>query len=83
MLRTRQAPGLFALRVAMLSTSPESQFAHRVNRDGTIDSICRDCFATVATVEREADLANAEKDHVCSPWTRQRLRPRDPYDSQS
>ena len=25
------------------------QFVHRLNENGTIDSICRDCFITVAT----------------------------------
>jgi hypothetical protein len=38
------------------------QFIHRLNEDGTIDSICRDCFVTIATeesasvLEREAQM---------------------------
>lgn len=42
----------------------DSQFLHRTNRDGTFDSVCRECFITVASVNCEADLDKAEKDHV-------------------
>jgi hypothetical protein len=49
-------------------TIPEKlRFAHRTNDDGTVDSICRKCFATVATCHWESDLENAERDHVCDP----------------
>ena len=41
------------------------QFAHRLNKNGTIDSICRDCYITVATARRELELWRAECDHVC------------------
>jgi len=49
-------------------------FTHRFN-DGvkTIDSICRDCFRTVATATQEADLKEAEKRHSCEPEDRLRL----------
>jgi hypothetical protein len=42
-------------------------FVHRANRDGTTDSICTCCFATVCTSTWETDLAGAERDHVCDP----------------
>jgi hypothetical protein len=42
-------------------------FAHRSNKDGTIDSICPICFATVATARNEAALKMAEIKHVCDP----------------
>ena len=45
----------------------DSKFAHRENRDGTFDSICRECFATVATTRHEPDLAKAERAHTCGP----------------
>jgi hypothetical protein len=50
-------------------------FVHRLNRDGTTDSICRYCFVTVFTSTWETDLANAEREHVCDTsamerWTR-------------
>jgi hypothetical protein len=41
-------------------TPKESTFARRVNEDGTIDSICRDCYVTVARSHCEADLEKAE-----------------------
>lgn len=46
--------------------SGEPRFPHRLNRDGTFDSICRVCFATVASVVDEAELAHHEAAHVCS-----------------
>jgi hypothetical protein len=41
------------------------KFIHRLNGDGTVDSICRDCFATVATALSEPDLREDEQVHVC------------------
>jgi hypothetical protein len=64
-----------------MGSPPDGQFLHRVKRDGTFDSICRDCFATVATVLREADLAQAEKDHRCNPWMLHRYERTPPVDS--
>jgi hypothetical protein len=51
------------------SFSVQSQFAHRPNRNDTIDSVCRLCFATVATSQLESDLERKEQEHVCDPWT--------------
>lgn len=45
----------------------DDHFVHRVNRDGSTDSICKDCFATICTSLWETDLAQAERDHVCNP----------------
>ena len=42
-------------------------FPHRVNGDGTIDSICDHCFATVGTSSSEEDLARSEASHLCEP----------------
>jgi hypothetical protein len=42
-------------------------FPHRLNDDGTIDSICDSCFATVATATVEADLESLEATHLCEP----------------
>jgi len=44
------------------------QFPHRRNRDGSVDSICPRCIATVASSSREADLKFPEAAHVCEPW---------------
>jgi len=43
------------------------QFVRRLNEDGTIDSVCSDCYITVATAHRELELWRAECDHVCNP----------------
>ena len=40
-------------------------FPHRVNGDGTVDSICDVCFATVGTSRSEEDLASFEASHLC------------------
>lgn len=40
-------------------------FAHRHNRNGTIDSICKNCFVTVATSNWEFALEPKELAHIC------------------
>jgi len=45
----------------------QSQFPHRMNKDGTIDSICRRCFATIGCSTWEADLDRIEAAHECRP----------------
>jgi hypothetical protein len=48
-------------------------FPHRQNADGSHDSICKVCFATVATVQNEWELASHESAHVCLPLDLYRL----------
>lgn len=43
----------------------QSKFPHRMNKDGTIDSICPRCYATIGTSTWEADLERIEAGHVC------------------
>lgn len=43
------------------------RFMRRTNTNGTMDSICRECFETVATAGKEADLDGPEQRHVCDP----------------
>lgn len=50
------------------------KFAHRSNRNGTTDSICRQCLSTVATATWEAELERAERVHACEPWMAQHLK---------
>ena len=50
-----------------MTQAPTLHFAHRLNEDGTIDSICRDCYVTVATASSEADLVREECAHTCDP----------------
>lgn len=40
-------------------------YPHRHNPDGSWDSICPRCFATVATVSAERQLLQCEMQHVC------------------
>ena len=40
-------------------------YPHRRNKDGSYDSICLNCFVTVASGKSEADLTELDKVHVC------------------
>jgi hypothetical protein len=42
-------------------------FPHRMNIDGTIDSICPHCFVTIGCSTWEADLDRMEAAHICEP----------------
>ena len=44
-----------------------SKFAHRSNLDGTMDTMCLRCIATVATVYDEGELLRYEQQHICTP----------------
>ena len=49
-------------------------YPHRRNPDGSFDSICPDCFATIAKTQIEAELAPHERNHVCRPEDLDRFR---------
>jgi len=51
---------------------PNSHYAHRRNYDGTLDSVCKSCFLTVARAYRETDLTHLELRHICQPVERRR-----------
>jgi hypothetical protein len=40
-------------------------YPHRHNKDGSYDSICLNCFVTVASRKSEAELIEFDKVHVC------------------
>jgi hypothetical protein len=42
-------------------------YPHRHNKDGSFDSICPICFATVVFGKAEVELAQYDKKHVCDP----------------
>ena len=42
-------------------------FPHRLNIDGSHDSICTLCLATVASGRYEPELLAFEQDHSCDP----------------
>ena len=43
------------------------EFSHRMNKDGTTDSICPRCFITVGRSTWEAELDRMEAAHTCDP----------------
>ena len=45
----------------------QGKFPHRHNLDGTYDSICPECLATIGTAQKEEDLNQAESRHACDP----------------
>jgi hypothetical protein len=49
-------------------------FAHRTNTDGTIDSICKTCFATVGNKRDSLHLKELEDAHTCDPWKLEVIR---------
>jgi hypothetical protein len=40
-------------------------YKHRQNEDGSWDSICLGCYATVAQADHEPDLQDNESKHDC------------------
>lgn len=50
------------------------QFQHRLNEDGTTDSICCECFVTVANALSKSDLEGEERKHRCDPWRLDRYK---------
>ena len=48
----------------MYQTAPF--FPHRRNKDGSLDSICLKCFATIGSQRTEAELTELDEAHVCS-----------------
>jgi hypothetical protein len=47
--------------------TPLPFYPHRHNKNGTYDSICLKCFATVATAQTEPELAFYNRRHICDP----------------
>jgi len=45
--------------------SSQTEFVHRMNQDGTINSICPRCYVILATSTWEAELERAEAEHEC------------------
>lgn len=44
-----------------------TEFSHRFNANGSVDSICLQCFRTVATANTESALRSTEHEHICDP----------------
>jgi hypothetical protein len=54
--------------------SPTIKFVHRKNLDGTFDSICPQCFVTIATCRNETEMLLVERMHVCDVWALARFQ---------
>ena len=48
-----------------MADAPRALFSRRKNADGTHDSICRRCFATIATEDDQDVLLAQEARHSC------------------
>jgi len=48
-------------------------YPHRLNRDGSYDSICLTCLMTASHAATEAELSEQDTAHVC--WTSLLLQP--------
>jgi hypothetical protein len=48
-----------------MARKPLPFYPHRQNPDGSFDSICLRCFATVATAMEIGQLRSYDKVHVC------------------
>jgi hypothetical protein len=55
------------MREGAMRSAIRTTFPHRHNADGTFDSICPTCFATVGTNRNEAILRLHELAHDCNP----------------
>ncbi len=49
-------------------SKPRTLFAHRLNRNGSHDSICPQCFRTIGNRKMEAELSEDERKHHCESW---------------
>ena len=55
-------------------------FAHRLNEDGIIDSICLSCFRTVVTTSDEVESSEHELKHHCDQLTRHNAGPGEDFE---
>ena len=52
-----------------MAQAARTAFPHRHNADGSVDSICSECFRTIATAFTEAQLQAAERVHDCEGFS--------------
>jgi hypothetical protein len=59
--------GKLVMKGGSMNTQSCSFYVHRSNEDGSYDSICVVCYATVASARDETELNSHEHTHVCIP----------------
>lgn len=75
--------GFFRFHLEQPQMPDSPKFAHRLNLDGTTDSICFRCIATVATAHDEGELLRYEHHHTCDPVLVERFDGTKPPSSES
>ena len=63
----RTQPALYIVISEDGKMANDTKFSHRHNSDGSIDSICRECYVTVARAQNESALYREERAHACDP----------------
>ncbi len=48
-----------------MTNTLNTRYPHRRNGDGSFDSICTACFATIGRAKDESRLAEQERNHSC------------------
>jgi hypothetical protein len=72
MLRSPLPHAAEALEEAVMADTMVS-FRHRQNGNLTYDSICLQCFRTIATEKKKEELPELEKNHDCKGFDLERL----------
>jgi hypothetical protein len=60
-------PSQINFRLGAVIINSNADCAHRLNNDGTFDSICLRCYLTVTTASTEPELVFGEAQHLCPP----------------
>jgi hypothetical protein len=61
-------------RIREVVMEPSENFAHRLNANGSFESICLYCFQTVAISSSEEELVKPESGHICHREPKESVR---------
>jgi hypothetical protein len=76
-------PDVWTLKGTAMTNSPGVAFHHQKNDDGTITSICMNCYGTVAEQSDPSELSEMEQTHVCEERHIRRMNVSDRSDCES
>jgi hypothetical protein len=51
----------------LMAKKATPSYSYRINKEGSYDSVCLRCFATIATAKEVAELHTQGKEHICHP----------------